>query len=1220
MNKLFTKVLSFVIAVTAVGSIFAGTLSVLSGSDKVPVDRSSASTELSVETAEPSSEFGTGELAAPSIYPSNNSTMLNLAGAITLTFDANVEVKGDATLNDTECTLIANENQVYVTYAGLTPSTEYTLTIPAGTIGNTEAQNVSALTYKFTTRQEGVIYYADFNNYPEGYYNTYTSKFSGSNNIDIIAKNSTDKTVEVGGMTFFSGTKGRVVAMNGANVSADSSKDYGPETDEDAGASSRCVQLLGGGNKLYVEFPEVEGPVDVTFYLGNTGTTAFSVLLTDENGDTSNPLATFELPAAKRIKKFTYTYPYKGAVKLRLYGNSSKNVNINDVYIVKGEGEGIDKPTVKDEEAPALLYSWPSKSPYAPVEGNIELVYNENIVVNGKASVDGKDLDVTVNENVATIAYSGLENGKTYTVTVPAVADESGNATESFELTFTTEGEDVLYYTDFATFPFSYWDKYHTIPGDAGDNDDIIAKNSTDITAQAGGITYFSGTSGRVVAMGKSNLLGTDEESNLGASQRCIQVSGGENGLYAQLPKVQGPAEITLWVGNSTAKEFSFELRNGEAEEPLATFSTEAEKKMYKFNYTYTGKDEVEFRIYNMGNQMNIHDILVVKAEEESPFGSELLTAPSVWPSKNNNMLPLSGNIILTFDSEVTVAGEATLNDQPVEMKAEGNVVTIAYSDLKGETEYTLTIPAATIGNENAANEAIELVYTSEPDNTLYYTDFAVYPYSAFEQLGNLAENFNIIAANSNDVTAEVGGITYYSGLAGRVVALKDAVNSSTIGEAYGPETEEDLGASNRAVQLIGGGNGLYMQMPEVEGPVDVTLFLANTGTTAFTVLLTDENGDTKNPLASFDLPASKSMKKFTYSYPYKGTVSLRLYNMKNKVDVNDVLIIKGEGEGIEKPVITDEEAPVLLYSWPSNAPYAPTEGNITLIYNEPIVVDAKAEVNGVATEVVVDGTTATIAYSGLEAGKSYSVKVPAVADDAGNKTEALELTVNTQAADVIYYTDFGSFPYAYWDKYHIYPNEAADNGDIIPKNSTDMTVEVAGITYFSGTNGRVVAMGKANLFEDNSADDAGASARCIQVIGGGDDLYLQLPTVESSCDITLWIGNSKPAALSLELRNGDSAEPLTTFTAPAEKKAYKFTYHFDNESPADLRLYNMNNQVNINDILIVKAENSGIIAVGADNDAEAVYYNLQGIRVDNPSNGIYIRVRGNNVDKVMIR
>ena len=33
---------------------------------------------------------------------------------------------------------------------------------------------------------------------------------------------------------------------------------------------------------------------------------------------------------------------------------------------------------------------------------------------------------------------------------------------------------------------------------------------------------------------------------------------------------------------------------------------------------------------------------------------------------------------------------------------------------------------------------------------------------------------------------------------------------------------------------------------------------------------------------------------------------------------------------------------------------------------------------------------------------------------------------------------------------------------------------------------------------------------------------------------------------------------------------------------------------------------------------AEAVYYNLQGVRVANPENGIFIKVAGNKVEKVI--
>lgn len=46
----------------------------------------------------------------------------------------------------------------------------------------------------------------------------------------------------------------------------------------------------------------------------------------------------------------------------------------------------------------------------------------------------------------------------------------------------------------------------------------------------------------------------------------------------------------------------------------------------------------------------------------------------------------------------------------------------------------------------------------------------------------------------------------------------------------------------------------------------------------------------------------------------------------------------------------------------------------------------------------------------------------------------------------------------------------------------------------------------------------------------------------------------------------------------------------------------------------------NGIGSIEADNDAPVEYYNLQGVRVDSPANGLYIRRQGNKTTKVFIR
>ena len=58
---------------------------------------------------------------------------------------------------------------------------------------------------------------------------------------------------------------------------------------------------------------------------------------------------------------------------------------------------------------------------------------------------------------------------------------------------------------------------------------------------------------------------------------------------------------------------------------------------------------------------------------------------------------------------------------------------------------------------------------------------------------------------------------------------------------------------------------------------------------------------------------------------------------------------------------------------------------------------------------------------------------------------------------------------------------------------------------------------------------------------------------------------------------------------------------------------------VNLNEMtLLVEAVATGIESIEADENAPAVYYNLQGIKVANPSEGIFIKVQGNKVTKVV--
>lgn len=57
-----------------------------------------------------------------------------------------------------------------------------------------------------------------------------------------------------------------------------------------------------------------------------------------------------------------------------------------------------------------------------------------------------------------------------------------------------------------------------------------------------------------------------------------------------------------------------------------------------------------------------------------------------------------------------------------------------------------------------------------------------------------------------------------------------------------------------------------------------------------------------------------------------------------------------------------------------------------------------------------------------------------------------------------------------------------------------------------------------------------------------------------------------------------------------------------------------------IDNIKVLDASSAGIDGIVADNEAPVEYFNLQGIRVAEPSNGLYIRRQGKEVTKVMVK
>lgn len=124
------------------------------------------------------------------------------------------------------------------------------------------------------------------------------------------------------------------------------------------------------------------------------------------------------------------------------------------------------------------------------------------------------------------------------------------------------------------------------------------------------------------------------------------------------------------------------------------------------------------------------------------------------------------------------------------------------------------------------------------------------------------------------------------------------------------------------------------------------------------------------------------------------------------------------------------------------------------------------------------------------------------------------------------------------------------------------------------------------------------------------------------------------PEYFSIAVREEGATEWTLLTAAPAPEAMNKWTYVDD--YTIDLGAYEGKKiQVGyhyvadgtvcggwqIKDILVKGKKSSAVSDITVeDEDAPVVYYNLQGVRVANPSNGLYIRVQGKKATKVLVR
>lgn len=309
----------------------------------------------------------------------------------------------------------------------LVDSTYYWRVDATNSIGKTAGE-----IWSFKAVSGGTMFMTDFHYTPATFYSAYGFNTANTNIFETSTAANSVKTYS--GMSIGNGpNKVRVVWLPQAAPTSTSS-DYGPYTADDAGSTAGCIQFVTTSAGAFVQFPEVQGPCDITFWVGNPETTSKTINLKTVIGGTESTAVSYTLAAAKRSFKYKYTYTGFDKVIFKIDPNGKK-INVNDVLI-----EAFVPEVSNDSIA---LVSYPDTTNFSYADGAMSLKANQTIKYNGGATIDGdqfEQIEVTVSGSNINITYNGLDAKTRYTINFPegSLTDFYGNKTNEVNYSFNT--------------------------------------------------------------------------------------------------------------------------------------------------------------------------------------------------------------------------------------------------------------------------------------------------------------------------------------------------------------------------------------------------------------------------------------------------------------------------------------------------------------------------------------------------------------------------------------------------------------------------------------------------------------------------------------------------------------------------------------------------------------------------------------------------------------
>ena len=546
--------------------------------------------------------------------------------------------------------------------------------------------------WSFKTVKGGVLFETDFNTKPEAF----ASKYPGTSNANIINGNT---STTVGGMTF-----GATGSSNARIVSFSDSGLTGDYSASDAGATPRCVEFTSGSG--YIQFPEVEGPCTVTIWTGNSDTNSKTFKLNTIVSGSETTATTFDLKAAKKNFKHTYTYTGTGKVIFKI-DNNGKKFRVHDVLIEKYVS---DDPTPGPVSAGLSFGSQTTSSAVlgeaytAPTLSNpykVDVTYNSSNPAVATVNNDGAVTLVGVGETTITASFSGN------------ASYQAGSA--SYKLTV-TQAEPQPQGTQKVCIA---WGNCTRTGGDS--NCTELVGNEASPSNNVGFSMHYTTVTDKYYEKGDKMTYDFD-----GIQRTGITLSNGaQNSII--IPAGYKVTKVTFWsvTGNNTSDRVSY------WKEVAGQTYTEADGQIFSHSATASAPNKAVFDLNNVQNELTFTNtgeqqkvVIVLEyhvgddptptpepVSAELSYGSSEADKAVVGEAYTARTLANPHNVSVTYSSSNTAV--ATVNQQgAVTIVGAGEATITATFDgnseyLAGSASYKIVV-SQPVGINNVGADAAD--------------------------------------------------------------------------------------------------------------------------------------------------------------------------------------------------------------------------------------------------------------------------------------------------------------------------------------------------------------------------------------------------------------------------------------------------------------------------------------------------------------------------------